>query len=135
MAAKTVVCLVALGVVWSAQLEGHHAVSTVYDVGRTTTLLGVVDRVVIRRPHPIVHVIEGLEGGGRRTWVVEVDDPDKRRADVGVSTLEPGNRVMVCGNPGRDPGGFKLRLLSLTRQSDAFVLRSDVAMDESTCSG
>ena len=135
MTARIVLPLMAFGVVWMAPLEGHHAVSTVYDVGRTTTFLGAVDRIVIRRPHPVVHVVEDLEGGERRTWVVELDDPDARRAEAGVSALQPGDRVTVCGNPGRDPGDFKLRMLSLTRQSDAFVLLSGVGTDDATCSG
>ena len=127
--------LIALVVAWMTPVGSHHAVSTVYDVGQTTTIRGVVERIVIRRPHPIVHLVVDLDGEGRRTWVVELDDPDARRAETGALALQPGDQVAVCGNPGRDPGEFKLRMLSLKRPSDAFVLRSDVGTESATCRG
>ncbi len=135
MARRTVFSVFALGLAWIAPLVSHHAVSTVYDVATTTTIHGMVDRIVIRRPHPIVHLVVDLEGQEKRTWAVELDDPDARRAEVGVMALKPGDRVAVCGNPGRDPGAFKMRMLSIERPSDAFVLRSDVGMDNASCGG
>ena len=133
MTRRQVFSFIASVVVWMPPVASHHAVSTVYDVGRTTTVQGIVERIVIRRPHPIVHVVVDLDGEGTRIWVVEFDDPDARQAETGVLALQPGDHVAVCGNPGRDPGEFKLRMLSLERPSDTFVLRSDVGTGTATC--
>ena len=48
--------------------------------------------------------------------------------------LSPGDLVTVCGNPGRDPGEYRLRMLALQR-SDGVSLRSPVSLAETQCLG
>lgn len=80
MALKKVIRIVGLSVILVAPLAAHHAVATVYDLQRTTTIQGVANRIVVRRPHPVVHLVVQGVGVISRTWVVEFDDPDTRRA-------------------------------------------------------
>jgi len=48
-------------------------------------------------------VVEGC-GGSARTWAVEFDAAHQLGGSaVKPVVLWPGDRVTVCGNPGRDP--------------------------------
>lgn len=114
--------LVATGLLTSApSVLSHHAVSDVYDESRTVMVRGEIVALVYRNPHSILHVdVEATEG--QRTWAVEWRAATRLR-DGGVSPgiLRPGDVVVVCGNPGRDPGAYRLLLQSLTRPADGWA--------------
>ena len=133
MGSRTVGFLVLLGATSVAPLVAHHAFTMDYDEERTMTLAGTVDRVVDRMPHPLVELVVKREGAPTRTWVVEFD---AARRLTGSATerpvLLPGDHVTVCGNPGRDPGEYRLRMLVLQRP-DGLLLRSDVSLADVQC--
>lgn len=132
MGPKMIVWLAALGALSAAQVAAHHPLSAVYDEGQALTVEGMVTRVVYQRPHPVVD-LEVNDRETTRTWAIEFDElrlPDG--GPVGRSTLEPGDRITVCGNPGRDPGEYKLRMLVLQR-SDGLSLRSKVSLADAQC--
>ena len=118
-----------------AHLVAHHAVTDVYDEEKTMTIVGTVERVVDRMPHPSVELVVKRQGAGERTWAVEFD---AARRLTGSATepplLLPGDLVTVCGNPGRDPGEYRLRMLALQRP-DGLSLRSPVSLAETQCVG
>ena len=130
MGPKTVVWLVALGTLSAAHVVAHHAVGAIYDEEHTVTIQGTVGRVVSQTPHPLFYLVVERRGSLARTWAVEIDDvgtPVTSR-----STLEPGDQVSVCGNPGRDPGEYRVRMLKLWR-SDGLSLRGDVSLADEQC--
>lgn len=49
--------LVGLAVAPVVRLGAHHALSRVYDENRTTSMEGIVGRVLNQVPHPSVHLI------------------------------------------------------------------------------
>lgn len=134
MGRKMMAWLAALGVLSAAHVAAHHPLSSVYDEGQAVTVEGMVTRVAYQKPHPVVDlVVQSQET--TRTWAIEFDElrlPDG--GAVGRSTLEPGDRITVCGNPGRDPGEYKLRMLVLQR-SDGLSLRSKVSLADAQCAG
>ena len=135
MGRKIIVGLAAFGALSAAQVAAHHPISAVYDEEQAVTVEGMVARVAYQKPHPMVDLVVESRSGMTRTWAIEFDDlrlPDV--AAVGRSTLEPGDRVTVCGNPGRDPGEYKLRMLVLER-SDGLSLRSKVSLADAQCAG
>ena len=52
-----------------------------------------------------------------------------------MSALQPGDRVAVCGNPGRDPGEFSLRMLALERRADGLSIAGDIDFEDAQCAG
>ena len=118
-----------------ATLVAHHPLTDVYDERQTVTIVGTVERVVDRMPHPSVELVVKRQGADERIWAVEFD---AARRLTGSATeppvLSPGDLVTVCGNPGRDPGEYRLRMLALQR-SDGVSLRSPVSLAETQCLG
>lgn len=135
MGRKMVVWGVAVGALWAEQVVAHHPISAIYDEGQAVTIEGTVARVAYRMPHPRINLVVESRGGTTRTWTIEFDElrlPDA--AAVNRSTLNPGDQITVCGNPGRDPGEYRLRMLALER-SDGLSLRSKVSLADAQCAG
>ena len=107
----------------------HHSITEVYDLSQTITIEGRVGRFLYQNPHAFVHLLVAGERGGSRIWAVEVEGPAKLREQGGsVKTLKPGDRITVCGNPGRDPGAYRVLMLTLERSSDGLsVTRSSAS--------
>ena len=135
MGSKMAGSVVLLGVMAIVSLVAHHPLTDVYDEGKTMTIVGTVDRVVDRMPHPSVELVVKRQGETERIWAVEFD---AARRLTGSATepplLLPGDLVTVCGNPGRDPGEYRLRMLVLQRP-DGLSLRSPVSLAETQCAG
>ena len=111
-----------------APLIAHHAVTKVYDEGQTMTIAGTVERIVDTMPHPSVELVVKREGANARTWAVEFDAAHRLTGSATEPpVLLPGDTVTVCGNPGQDPGEYRLRMLSLERP-DGLFLRSPVSL-------
>lgn len=139
MVRKMVVWVAALGTLSAAHVVAHHAVGTVYDEEQTVTIHGTVGGVVSERPHPVLHLVVAGQSGQTRMWAIEFDDPAapiSTRSTITSTTqssmLEPGDQVTVCGNPGRDPGAYRVRMLNLKR-SDGWLLRSDISLAAEQC--
>ena len=106
-----------------ATLGAHHAITDVYDVSRTMTVEGRVDRLVFKDPHTFVHLQVTGDDGSLRTWAVELEGAAKlRRQGVRGDTLKAGDYLSICGNPGRDASQYRLRMLILTRAADGLVV-------------
>ena len=107
----------------------HHSITEVYDLSQTMTIEGRVGRVVYQNPHALVHLLVAGEQGRSRTWAVELEGTAKLREQaVSVETLQPGDRLTVCGNPGRNAGEYRLLMLTLERSSDGLsVSRSSAS--------
>ena len=102
--------------------SAHHPVSDVYDQTETLTLAGEIVALVYRNPHTILHVDVSDRSGARRTWAIEWSSATRLLSrGVTLDTLQPGDRVVACGNPGRDPGQYRLLLLTLTRPADGWT--------------
>jgi len=135
MGRKMIGWLAALGALSVVPVGAHHPIGAVYDEAQAVTIEGTVRRVAYRRPHLLVDLVVESRGGTTRTWAIEFDD--LRLPHVGAvdrSTLEPGDHIMVCGNPGRDPGEFKLRMLVLERD-DGMSLWNKVSLADAQCAG
>ena len=127
---RSLLLLVAVGVIASGVfLHPHHAVGDVFDERQTLTLEGEIVALVYRNPHSVLHLEVADGQGAERTWAVEWRGVSLlSKGGVGPTTLRPGDHVVVCGNPGRDPGQFRLLLGALTRPADewsAYTPRCD----------
>ena len=123
---RMVMLLVGLAVASGVRLGAHHALGRVYDLHRTITVEGTVGRVLNQVPHSLVHLIVEDDRGNPRTWAVELDAAHQLTSlAVNQVALRTGDRITVCGNPGRDPGGYRLHMLTLERLSDEWSVASE----------
>ena len=128
--------LLAIGAAVAAAQPGgaHHVISEVYDIGRILTLEGEVDRIGYRDPHAFLHLRVADDGGSGRTWSIELEGAAKlHQLGMERGTLRPGDRITVCGNPGRDAGQYRLLMLVLTRPSDGLAVRRTPMEDQREC--
>lgn len=129
--ARAVLLFVLCGTV--AALVGHaahHPVGADYDESQTLSLTGTLVTVVYRNPHSLFHLAVTDREAGRQTWAVEWRAADRlQMRGIGPGAVAPGDRVIVCGHPGRDPGQYRLWLLTMTRPADGW------SMQASPCEG
>ena len=94
----------------------HHPTSEVYDGERTIVLEGDVTSLLFGNPHSMVHLRVADQDGDLHTWAVEWRAASRlRRMGWTAGALSVGDRVKMCGNPGRDPGVYRLYLLNVIR--------------------
>jgi len=116
---RYIVCLLAGGLsLMTLPVRAHHPISEVYDEERTVVLEGEVASFLFGNPHSMVHLRVPDPNGAIHTWAVEWRAA-RRLGQMGWSAgaLMVGDRVMICGNPGRDPGAYRLYLLNVARLS------------------
>ncbi len=120
------IVLVAVVLASGIPAGAHHTIAELYDQNRTITIQGKVGRLFYGDPHALVHLVVVGEQSSTRTWAVELDDTAKlSQQGLSRETLQPGDRITVCGNPGRDPGAYRVLMLTLERPSDGLsVTRS-----------
>ena len=100
----------------SLPIRAHHAISEIYDEERTVVLEGRVASFLFGNPHSMVHVRVPDRDGHLHTWAVEWRAARRlQRMGWTARDLNVGDRVRVCGNPGRDPGAYRLYLLNVTQ--------------------
>lgn len=116
------------------QAGSHHFITEVYDVNRTATIEGRVDRFVYQDPHSFVHLQVRDRRGRPLTWAVELEGAASlRQRGVSSRTLRPGDRLTVCGNPGRDAGQYRLLMLALERPLDGLAVRRVAEQRQPDC--
>ena len=99
-------------------LQAHHAIGEIYDEERTLVLEGEVTSFVFGEPHTMVQVRVGDDQGQVHTWALEWRGATRLQQEGWTDgALSPGDTVRLCGNPGRDPGAYRLYLLNLTPAS------------------
>jgi len=107
----------------SRGLLAHHSPADTYRTGERATVEGVIVAVVLRSPHSFIEVQGPDRQRKMRVWAVECGDSRAVRALVAEGKLRPGDRVIVMGEPARDEGQWRVRLLSLVRQRDGWQWR------------
>jgi hypothetical protein len=116
-----VLCLATLGLLWSAPSFGHHALSD-YDDTRVTTIDGTLSEILIKNPHSTLTIDAHGAAAGRDRWTVEwLAALVLRKEGVANTTLKPGDRLIITGNPSRDHNSHRLWLRTVTRPADGWT--------------
>jgi uncharacterized protein DUF6152 len=103
----------------SVPVSGHHALSE-YDDARVVTIDGTLSEIRIKNPHSQL-TIEAEGTAGREQWNVEwLAALVLRKEGVENTTLKPGERLVVTGNPSRDPHSHRLWLRTVSRPADGW---------------
>ena len=99
----------------------HHSFASTYDESKKITVEGKLVQFLFRNPHSFVHVMAPDEDGTMQRWAIEWGGAGQLGGQgVTRETLKPGDKVIITGNPGRNPADHRVRMVTLRRPSDGF---------------
>jgi len=105
----------------AGRIAAHHSFAATYFVDREITVEGTLTQFLYRNPHSFVKLIAPDGSGQMQTWSVEWGGGAQlTQSHVTRFTLKPGDRVVVTGNPGRDPAEHRIRLHKIVRPADGW---------------
>ena len=97
----------------------HHSFAATYLADETVTIDGELVQVLYRNPHSFVHVSVKEKNGSVVRYSVEWRGAaELEMHGVTRESLKPGDRVVISGNPGRNPADHRLRMNSLYHPKD-----------------
>jgi hypothetical protein len=99
----------------------HHALSE-YDSAHVTTIEGTLNEIRIKNPHSTLVLQASAGSGPADRWTVEwLAALVLKHEGVENTTLRPGDRLIITGNPSRDAGARRLWLRTVTRPADGWT--------------
>lgn len=105
----------------------HHSFSATYDSSQKLEIAGVVKEFVWRNPHSFMRIDVAEKDGTTKTWALEWGSTnDLQQAQITRTTLKPGDKIIVTGEPSRDVSSPRLLIQSVKRPSDGFEWRGRV---------
>ncbi len=106
-----------------APAHAHHSWSGIYDTRKSITVEGVVTEFLLRRPHLALLIDVRNDAGETEQWTVEWGSLRRlQEAGYDGNVFQPGDRVVVTGQPAWTPGRKSVRMRSLSRPADGFTL-------------
>ena len=106
----------------AGQVFAHHSFSATYDSSQKVEIEGVVKEFVWRNPHSFLRVDVKEKDGTTKTWALEWGSISQlSKSEMTRTTLKPGDRIIVGGEPARDQSSPRLLLQSLKRPSDGWT--------------
>ena len=111
----------ALGTVGTAW--AHHSFPATYHVDQMVTISGEVVQFLYRNPHSFIHVMANGPDGKTYRYAVEWGGGAALARDgaVNSTTLKPGDKVTISGNPGRVEEDHRIRLQKIVRAKDGWT--------------
>ena len=110
-----------IGAMYGALALAHHSFAATYLLDQQVKIEGVVVQLLFRNPHSFVHVLAPDAAGNLQRWAVEWSGAAGLSHDnVSHTTLKPGDKVVIVGNPGRNPEDHRLLMHSVVRPSDGW---------------
>jgi hypothetical protein len=118
---RVVILLLTVAFLSSVTAYAHHSFASTYDESKKITVEGKLVQFLFRNPHSFVHVMAPDEDGTMQRWAIEWGGAGQLGGQgVTRETLRPGDKVVITGNPGRNPADHRVRMLTLRRPSDGF---------------
>lgn len=115
-----------IGVFASGAVIAHHSFPATYVMDDMETIEGFMVQFLFRNPHSFVHVmVADEETGENQRYAVEWGGASALAGSVDRSSLKPGDRVRISGQPGRNPEDHRLRMQSLEVVDGDFVWNGD----------
>ena len=105
----------------------HHSFSAEYDSTQKIELDGVVTQFVWRNPHSFMKIDVMEKDGTTKSWALEWGSTGQlAQAQITRTSLKPGDRILVTGEPARDPSAPRLLITTLKRPSDGWEWKGRV---------
>ena len=110
--------------VLSSSTFAHHSATATYLRGQVVKIEGTLKEFIWRNPHSFMRVEATDDKGEKQLWVIEGAAPQQlTEGGLTATTLRPGDRVIVTGQPGRIAEDHRLLLDTIERPSDGFKWR------------
>src|SRR4051794_27426004 len=88
----------------------HHSFAATYLEDQTVTLQGTLVQFLYRNPHSFVHIMVKEKDGSEVRYAIEWGGAGQLgQSGVSRETLQPGDTVVITGNPGRVATDHRLR--------------------------
>jgi len=105
----------------ATQASAHHSFAATYIEDKAVTIEGELVQVLFRNPHSFVHMTVKERDGMMVRYSIEWGGAAQLGGQgVTRETLKLGDRLVISGNPGRNPSDHRVRMISLRRPSDGF---------------
>lgn len=126
---KRMVLLLVAGVALAGtgHVFAHHSFGATYDSSQRVEIEGVVKEFVWRNPHSFLRIDVTDKGGAIKTWALEWGSISQlTEAKLTRTTLRPGDRIVVTGEPARDQSSSRLLIVSMKRPADGWAWQGRV---------
>ncbi len=120
---KRMVLLLAAGLVLAGtgRAVAHHSFGATYDSSKKVQIEGVVKEFVWRNPHSFLRVDVTEKDGVTKTWALEWGSINQlASANLTRTTLRPGDKLVISGEPARDQSSPRLLIVSMKRPADGW---------------
>lgn len=120
MRRHVILLLAAAALLRTAPTFAHHPVDA-YVEDKTLTIEGDVVQFRFQNPHTTLLIETRTDKGVPERWAVEwAAGLRLNQQGITPATLKLGDRVIVTGNPARNPADRRLRVRTIARPSDGW---------------
>jgi hypothetical protein len=114
-----VILVVAAAALMGTRANAHHSFAATYLEDQTVTIEGDLVQFLFRNPHSFVHVSVTQKDGSMVRYAIEWGGAAQLGGQgVTRETLKLGDKLVISGNPGRNPADHRVRMTTLRRPSD-----------------
>ncbi|MBI4887400.1 MAG: hypothetical protein HY824_09920 [Acidobacteria bacterium] len=121
---KRMVLLLLAGLVLLAgngRVLAHHSFGATYDSSQRVEVEGVVKEMVWRNPHSFLRLDVTDKDGATKTWALEWGSISQLSGgQLTRTTLKPGDKLVVTGEPARDQSSPRLLIVNVKRPADGW---------------
>jgi hypothetical protein len=120
---RNLMALIAVAVSLGAvgQAFAHHSFAATYDPDRKIKIEGTVKEFIWRNPHSFIKIEAPDDKGTVQMWTTEWAAPTQlSEAHLTRTSLKPGDKVVIMGQPGRDVDAHRIRVTSVMRPLDGW---------------
>ena len=121
---KRMVLVLCAGIVLLAgphRVFAHHSFGATYDSSQRIEIEGVVKEMVWRNPHSFLRLDVTDKDGVTKTWALEWGSISQLSGNqLTRTTLKPGDKLVVNGEPARDQSSPRLLIVSVKRPADGW---------------
>ena len=112
--------LLAITLVCTRPLSAHHSFASTYS-DQIITVEGKVVEFLYRSPHCAVLLETPAKNGTLTLWEAESGTAGQlSRQGIERDTIQPGDHLIIRGNPSRNPADHRLRIAEVSRPSDGW---------------
>ncbi len=116
-----IMIVAAATIIGATTADAHHSFAAAYLEDEIQQIEGELVLFSYRNPHTFVHVDVAEENGEIHRYIVEWGSVTQLSTQrITRNTLRTGDRLIINGNPGRNPIDRRVRMLNLLRPSDGF---------------
>jgi hypothetical protein len=123
---KTLLTLIVGTLVAGVPVYAHHSFAAFYNESQSVSLQGTIHEFQYKAPHAVVVFNVPDSVGKLQKYEAEWANPSRlKRQGINITTLRPGDVVVVTGSPGRNASENKLHLKGIRRMSDGWSWGGD----------